>query len=354
MRSAKAARRNENNEESQDSFLDVVANVVGVLIVLVMVVGLQASQKIFSKPDKPSDELEQQAVQPPQDNVAELNEKLAQETREALKMQQNIQGMVQRAVSIHQEANAHDQRRIELAMHRSVLEQDIEHRREKLDAQSKRKFDVQRQIVEHRLKLNQLTEEQLTLIEATETVEVECLPTPLAKRVDGQAIHLRLSHGLVSIVPFQQLLDERDYRIEGMRQRFSGRDAVDETFGPIDGYRMKFIVLRHRQSGAVNGPLVGQVQQTSLDFVAEFMPLSNKMGQNVEQALMPGATLHSHLQTHRRDRIPVVVWFYPDSFDELRMIKRALWEMGYAHEVRPMKPNTNIMASNRGTKSYVQ
>ena len=39
--------RLEEEETSQDSFLDVVANIVGVLVILVMLVGAQASQRLL-------------------------------------------------------------------------------------------------------------------------------------------------------------------------------------------------------------------------------------------------------------------------------------------------------------------
>ena len=40
-------RYHQEEDSGQDSFLDVVANVVGVLIILVMLVGMQASQGLL-------------------------------------------------------------------------------------------------------------------------------------------------------------------------------------------------------------------------------------------------------------------------------------------------------------------
>jgi hypothetical protein len=74
----------------------------------------------------------------------------------------------------------------------------------------------------------------------------------------------------------------------------------------------------------------------------------------VEQALMPGSTLHSRLNSYQRQLPSVVIWLYTDSFDEFRPLKRALWEMGASVAVRPMQPGSLIGASPHGTKSSAQ
>jgi len=52
MRPGRRAAENSNN--SQDSFLDVIANVVGILIILVMLVGVQASQRVLVAENSPA------------------------------------------------------------------------------------------------------------------------------------------------------------------------------------------------------------------------------------------------------------------------------------------------------------
>jgi len=48
------------------------------------------------------------------------------------------------------------------------------------------------------------------------------------------------------------------------------------------------------------------------------------------------------------------VWLYSDSFEQFRLLKRTLWEMGYSLATRPLEPGTNIGASPHGTKSAAQ
>jgi len=354
MSRSRSTRINDGDEMGQDSFLDVVANVVGVLIILVMLVGLQASQTVLLQEEKAASVPAQPPVATSGADLEKLRQELAQAIHEAVASRRTVQEMTHRALAIRREAAAHDRQRITLAMHRAVIEEDIASRREKLDAKRTREFDVQRQLLQSQRQLEQLTQEQLAVAASSSTVKVESVPTPLAKEVDGPAIHLRLRHGLVSIVPFQQLQDEVEGHIENMRRRLQRREDIQDVFGPVDGYRLKFAVQKMRHPANVGGPLAGQLERRSYEYIGDFLPNSEKMGQNVEQALMPGASLHSHLQNHRRDNPAVVVWLYTDSFDEFRLLKRTLWKMGYAVAIRPLPPGTSIRVSSRGTRASAQ
>ncbi len=348
-------------ESSEDSFLDVVANVVGVLIILIMLVGAQASRSVLVvQSAKETTELQEAAtveIASPSagsDSNA-LRAELEQATQAARVSERAVRKLALQVTKIGHEAKAYDSQRVELAMHRSLLEEDLERRKNQLDGKKQREFDVQRQLMESQLDLDKLTQEQLNLISAPATVtEVECVPTPLAKVVEGKSIHLRLSKGLVSVVPLEDLFAEIQHNVEGLRRRLQDNGTIVETFGPLDGYRLKLTVAKQSSPESVGGPLVGQTPRTNLTQFAEVIPVSEEIGQNVEQALLPGGTLTRLLQAQRRQRPAVVVWLYTDSFDEFRPLKRALWEMGYSLATRPMRPGTHIGASPQGTRAAAQ
>jgi len=348
--------RFETEESSEDSFLDVVANVVGVLIILVMLVGAQASRgMLFSSRVETATTESRQVAHESQPTVAEATAELTRVTQVVLAAEKSLRETATRAVRLNHEAEAIDQKRVELAMHRSILEDDLKQRRQKLDTQAQREFDVQRQLTEAKLDLDQLRQEQINLLPTGDAVtEVESVPTPLAKVVEGRAIHLRLSQGLVSIVPFEALMQEAQNNTEGIRRRLQNGNVVTETFGPLEGYRLKVTVAKRRLQGAVEGPRVGQVSQVKVGWEAEVLPVSTELGENVEQALLPTGRLFQHLQAQRRDRPAIVVWLYTDSFDEFRPLKRAIWEMRLSLATRPMRPGTNIKASPEGTRAAAQ
>lgn len=345
--------RYESNEEGQDSFLDVIANVVGVLIILVMLVGVRTSHRLVVAQNSPSTPVVE--IDPAPEDASRLRRELKTATQETLAVQRSNKEKAQRILALAYESKAHDQQRIRLAMHRSIIENDIATRRQRLDSQRQREFDVQRQLMESQLKLDELAQEQLTLVSAPDVVEeIESIPTPLARTIEGQSIHLRLSNGLVSIVPLEEMLAEINNRVDDIRRRLQSSGTAVEMVGPIDGYRLKFTATSRAASDSIGGPRVGQLQRTVVDQYAEISPVSDVIGQNVEQALMPGSTVYRHLQSHRRARIPVVVWLYTDSFDEFRPLKRAIWEMGFSLATRPMEPGSKIGASPHGTHAAAQ
>ncbi len=349
--------RSEEKDGTDDSFLDVIANVVGVLIILVMLVGAQASRGVLLAESNQAtpDQQRLSTVESPSPDTAELSNELEKATQAALASQRAIQTMATQVVKINHEAKAYDQQRIQLAMHRSVMEEEIERRKSRLDEEDQQEFDVQRQLLESKLDLDTLSQERLNLISASDTVtEVECVPTPLAKVIEGKAVHLRLSKGLVSIVPLEELMAEIDNNLNGIRRRLQESGRVVETFGPLDGYRLKLTVAKRRSSAPVGGPLVGQVARAKFDQYAEIRPTSETIGQNVEQSLLPSGMLFQHLEARRRQRPAVVVWLYTDSFDEFRPLKQKLWEMGFSLATRPMRPGTHIGASPNGSRAAAQ
>ncbi|NOY29041.1 MAG: hypothetical protein GXP28_02355, partial [Planctomycetes bacterium] len=122
----------------------------------------------------------------------------------------------------------------------------------------------------------------------------------------------------------------------------------------LGGYRLRFTITKRTAAGSIGGPRAGQRQRVDHDQFAQILPVSDELGQNVEQALQPGSELYERLHRNLRKPPPVVVWLYTDSFNEFRPLKRALWEKGIAVAVRPMRPGTQIGASPHGSKSSAQ
>jgi len=345
----------ENSNE--DSFLDVVANVVGVLIILIMLVGAQASQSVWKDRSATDSSVEspERTTRTAAQDLDTLRDELKQSTETAIRTQREVRGLSLQVLQISQEAQAYDQQRVELAMHRSMMEEDLQRRKEQLDEQDQHEYEVQRKLLESKIDLETLTQEQFRLISAPGTVEkIECVPTPLARVIEGKAIHLRLSQGLVSVVPFEKLMEEVQINIAGTLRRVNERGRTVETYGPLDGYRLQLTMARRLSLNATGGPLVGKTERVQVHWVAEILPVSAELGQNVEQSLLPGGVLHQYLLNNKRQRQDVVVWLYTDSFDAFRPLKRALWEMGFSMATRPMRPGSNIRASPEGTRAAVQ
>jgi len=366
------ARNKTNPEEAdglpgQDSFLDIIANMVGILIILVMVVGVRASHSAMANHDATPDsvagspEESKQTLAQGAKHVALLRTELKQVSRQIMDSRGEIETMAGRIARMSQESKQQDQQRIHLDMQRALVKEDLKKRRDQLSATKQKEFDVQRQITESQIRLDEMTREQLALASAPPVVEkVENVSTPLARQVRGAEIHLRLKGGLVSIVPIQSLMDEVYPRVDSLRRTLQQRGNVVETFGPIQGYRLRLTLARSvvPRSLVMSGHLQPQgmvyARKSRVEQYFKFLPVSDQLGQNVEQALLPGAALHELLKAHQREATPVTIWVYTDSFDEFRILKRALWEMKFPVAVRPMAMGDQIGASPHGTRSAAQ
>jgi hypothetical protein len=315
---------------------------VGILIVLVMIVGVRASS----------------ADAPPEPRAAAA---APTASKDADSLQAELEAAYQRALGAHEEINkAADQigdmtvqraviesRREQLSLVRAAVERDIEERRSKLDESGQRQFDVQREIAEIEIQLHKLTQEQVSLSGQTAEAEViECVPTPLAKTVDGDGIHVRLKHGQLALVPANELLAEIHRRgSDHLRNGLSSRNRGEDVFGPINGFRMRFSVEKFDE------PAPEASDPANIVLQCVFMPMTDDIGQPVEQALLPGSPLMTAL---RAKPSSVTVWLYSDSFEDLRAVKQLMWDQGIPLAVRPLTGNRPIIFSTSGTRSVAQ
>jgi hypothetical protein len=237
-----------------------------------------------------------------------------------------------------------------------VVEKKIAERRAKLDEVGQRQFDVQRDITSAQLRLNELTQEQIGLLSATpEITEIESVPTPLAKTITGKELHVRIKHGQIAVVPDEALLDEV-YRRGGadyLRSGLSRSEGAEDVFGPINGFRMRYSVEKYEESAPGLSPLT-PARRTVLVHTAVFMPTSDSLGQDMEQALLPGSAFMTALRAKRATAPAIVAWVYPDSYAELRLLKKALWEAAVPLAVRPLADGQPIVFSTAGTRSEAQ
>lgn len=324
----------------QDSFLDVVANIVGILILLVMVVGLRALR-------------EPQPVEGDTEAAASKGD-LQEAVRATVTAQVDVRDLVRRAVLVQREALLREQERDQWTTLVTAVEQEIDDRRAKLDEEQQRDFDLRRQLRDAQLTLDNLNREQISLLsQAPEVEEIENLPTPLAQTVTGNEVHLRLAEGHVAFIPVEQLQEEVKQNLQNNMWRLADQNEVKMTVGPIDGFRLQYS-LRKRSIAITNGSGVAQFGTTIQFGVLELLPLRSQLGEPVEQALLPNSDLQLRLKEFPPEFSTVTIWTYEDSFQEFRALRRALFELGYATAGRPMAEGRLIGWSPYGKKSAAQ
>ncbi|MEN1679172.1 MAG: hypothetical protein AAGJ46_06235 [Planctomycetota bacterium] len=334
-------RSNASELPGQDSFLDIVANLVGILILLVMVVSLRAAQ------GSPAEKVETPEPPPAEQlSAAEVEEAV----HTALAQRKDALEKLAKAEASREALQLREAERDDLAAFVAGLDDEIEERRSGMDEQKRRDFDLRAKLGAAEHELEQLTRERISILPAEPKVEeIENLPTPMAKQVKGDEIHLRLNGGLVAPIPWERLTKLSKDKVESQLWRVSHRDTLAVTVGPIEGFRLKCYLVKQTfvtSQGTASGVRLVR---------AVVLPTSDVLGETIDEATQPHSAMLRHINSFGgRRKPPITVSIYPDSFDEFRQLKEFLFKQGYAVAGHPLPAGTPIASSPSGRRSAAQ
>lgn len=338
-------RRSQGTGEGpgQDSFLDIMANIVGVLIILVMVVGARTQHAYVSAATA---RREPAADNEPLPDI-EGKEKQVFAIADAIRDQRNQMKQLQA------ELGTSYQQRAELQTLVAAIEATLEKEREKLDNSQQAEFDAQRALDESERKLRQLTNERQSIDDRPPPPQViRHLPTPLATTVFGREEHFRLLDGRLCYVPMNDLVDRLKSEAPEKLWKLKQAQAITETIGPLEGFRMQYTLERTER---IIETRVGRGRREMLEFTGfVLVPVASNLGEPLEQALQPNSQLFRRLAQWDPNTTTITVWTYPNSFDQFRTLKETLHHRGYLTAGRPMPAGQLIAGGPTGSKSAAQ
>jgi hypothetical protein len=331
----------------QDSFLDIVANLVGVLIILIVVIGAQAKTAWDSvKPDPDLATAPQEILQK-LSLAADQVRKLEIDNAE-LENQISLESSVVAGLS---EARHRMLVQIEMA-ERQLAEQQRERRQQ---------LDVQQQEELARLEEQKTLASQLANIEAEfhafsvnlpKSEVIDHFPNPIAKTVFSDEIHFRLRRGKIVYVPMDALVNKMraEWKVKAEKLRRSNR--TEETVGPVENFLLQYEL----QSETVSSPTQsGRVGQQIVRFNRfSLFPISEDIGTEVEQALAGETAFTSRLKRFKPAKTTVSIWVYPDSYSEYNQVKDWLYENGFQVACWPMDFNKRISGGPNGFRTSAQ
>ncbi len=331
-------KRQDADTPSHDSFLDVVANMVGILIILVMVAGMRVKNAPVVA-----------AIA-----AAKVDPQLEKQQALRKSMFDEVLGIGEQIQNVRQEALNRSRQRDVLATMLSAVKHEIETRRGRLDTQAQQQFDLGRNLADARRQLDQ-TRHRKAQVEATpaESTLVESYPTPLSKTTDGREVHFQLIGGQITHIPLDELVKRLKEDARRKKSELLEYPELTEVVGPVGGFRLRYTFERKDIPAEVametgRGGSVARLKRWTL------IPVSNHMGETVEEALREGSEFHQTLEPYRPDQTTVTLWTYQDSFGSFRKLKKALYEMGYPVAARPLPHGTPISGSPDGTKSAAE
>jgi hypothetical protein len=327
------------NDLGHGSFLDVVTNMVGVLIILVVVLGMRIKNAPLNLPVDTRVEVASSNLRTEEATERSLRSEIVSDTHQIEKVTASIQAqLVERGV---------------LSTAVAAAEHVLTDRRSELSTTDKQEYDLARAVREAHAELNRLQVESQTLTNAVETVEVKCYPTPISHTVDGEELHFQLRAGRVAFVPMDELL--RRFRDDAQHKLYKLRDQSEmtETIGPVTGFRMRYSLGRRNVTEdefRATGRGGAVVKLTRF----ELIPLSNDLGETMGEAFTEGSDFLRQLSQAKPGRTTITLWIYPDAFELFRRVRQELYQRHFAIAGRPLPENQLIGGSPEGSKSAAE
>lgn len=324
-------RTNSTEGFGSDSFLDIVCNMVGIIILLVLVVGLRIKDAPVSLS---SDAEAAPAATPP---VTAISTAPLQDLQRQIGL-----GQTQLAISEQQQR----QLKQDLAAARqAAAKQDVDNRRaqEQLAQTQQWESELQRALLakQEQLRALALAVQSVPGARPAKTVQLETYPAPVSRSVAGDEAHFQLLGGRIVHVPFKALVEKFKADARAKVQASPSSTQIEAVVGPIENFNLRYVL--HSQG-------YGRFALERFSFI----PLSNRMGETAEEALAPGARFRQVLATYDPNHTTVTLWVYQDSFDAFRLIRKDAYVLGYSTAARPLPMGQLISGSPDGSRSAAQ
>lgn len=368
-----------------DSFLDVLANMVGILIILIVLAGLRVARNPAPKladiptasaaasaepesepepdfippiaiaadepepepvvelpPELPEPEPDPSPIAPPARLVAEADE--LERQREQLRSQagetsREAELLRQRLATLKDEGQS-------ATSALKARESDLTQRESRLQ-QFQANVDRQR---EHVTAL--LAEFETVKNSRPPSTELKHRITPVSRVVRGKEVHFRLSEGKVSLVPIEALEERLKTQLVRQKDWLAKFRTHQGTVGPVGGYSMNYLVERTSLT-TVEQMRHGQGTFRLQVAMWKIVPEPDLELETVEQALKAGSRFHMAVNEIEPGST-LTFWVYPDSFTQYRVLQQACHRQGFEVSGRPLPEGVPIAGSPHGSRSAGQ
>ena len=327
-------KHEEDLTAGQDSFLDVITNIVGILIILVMVVGARVKQVVLTPAGEPSAA------------AVDLERELQRLDETVASSEEEIEALQAQAGEVAAAAELAADSRLELATAVSAARVELERRKQASDAArvAAAERSARRETLEAEIRQCTLDVEGLRHARAT-TQEVLAYPTPIGRTVNGEEIHFRIAGDRIAYIPLEELFELAKNRTQRSAGSITSMDARVESVGPTQGFALDYVIEAKVDQSR------GQVLIRSREWVVR--PAEASVGEPIATALARSSRFRAALAGVKPDTT-VTLWCYPDSFAAYRQAREELHRLGIATAGRPLPDGAPIGGSAEGSKSVVQ
>jgi hypothetical protein len=374
-----------------DSFLDIIANIVGILIILIVLVGVRISNspvhlideaepplpvELNDEPNPPQIvdfdgapllKVEEQKPKTVQNestrsgfkgwNAVEKPQPVRRPSPELIRRIEQLKQELRRLNSdiVKQESNVSKTVSLEQILQKkndSILRR-INADSSQLKDERQTLLALNASVAEISTKFSELgreLEKENRVRPPVETIEHRL--TPISHDVQGQEIHFRLYNGRIAYVPIDELIDRLRTQITQRKNSLlKYRRHVGEV-GPVEGFRMSYVMVRQRLSvleELKHGS--GLVRITLSEW--QLQPEPDLETETASEALQPGSNFIRALRSVDAET-SLTFWVYPDSFALFRTVQKYAHTVGFVVAARPLPFGVQIAGSPQGSRSAGQ
>ena len=349
-----------------DSFLDIVANLVGILLIFLTVIGVRMEYASNTAKPPPPDPrmLASQAIAAnplPQmpDALALAKVDVVDPTNARLelsKLKSGIRNADAEAIELAEQMRMQKLDRDNLMFAITSAQQKLDQRRASLGTADQEKVQLDLELQQSEREFENVRQQLTAAREASAKPQTEILEhvaTPIAKTVFVREEHFQLKDGRLLYVPLNELTNQlREDAPKKIWKLKTSRETT-ETLGPRDGFEMRYTLRRNRVPLQTESGLSAVRELVELD---RFMmvPVGQARGETVEQALSTTSAFRSRISAFSPRETIITVWTYPDSFGAFRVLKSELYKLGFLTAARPLPKGQLISGSPQGTRSAAQ
>ena len=320
----------------QDSFLDIVANLVGVLIILVVIVGAQATS-VWNQVEPDA------AIG---DEITEVQQQIVRASNTVKKLQTDNHTLESDIKTQSTLAAVASERRHIALVNLEVVRQEVESQRKKLSAVQQQHFDQQRKRAELQQSLDGVIRESKVLSVSRPSIvskTIEHHPTPISQTVFTDIIHVRLSNGRLAVVPVDPLTElmQREWKVKAEKLRNqNGVSRTIETVRPIDDFRLQYELQAFKNRILLAGYHV--------------IALTDRVGRPTAEMMQPGSSFTELLSKSVPEETTISIWMYPSELKEHRLLKNWLHEQGFKVASWLQDPGQSISFGPQGSHITAQ
>lgn len=326
----------------EDSLLDVIANLVGVLIILVAIASAASRQHVLR---------EAAAKNEAATGLAAAREELDRAGQLAGSSEQALRELERQTILAEAATQQLEGLRHQLLLGRELALRELRRRAGLAESEAGETELARQEVVSLKAELTRLEERQAARGAARpELRELVHYPTPIAKTVFSDEVHFRLRAGQIDFLPISGLMELMKTRLRSAEPREIAESLTGQV-GPLESYRLHYW-LDASPAGppGPNGPqgVLVELKRFELD------PLPGHAGEPVATALEDGSRFWTRLGRMRPERTTVSLWVYPDSYPEFLQLRDALRERGYQTAAWPLLESQKVTGGRDGMRTTAQ